>query len=40
MEAPTAAKVIEEGAIIFFYYEITILSIFTLKQKDLPAVEL
>ena len=40
MEAPTVRKVTEEGATIFFYfYENNIISLFSLKQSDLPAVE-
>ena len=41
VEAPTIRRVIEEGAtVLFYYYEIDILSIFSLKQRGLPAVEL
>ena len=41
VEAPTIHKVIEEGAtIIFYYYEVNNLSIFSLKQSDFPAIEL
>ena len=41
VEAPTIRKVIEEGATKLFYYsEINNLSIFSLKQSELPAVEL
>ena len=41
MEAPTVRQVIAEGAtMIFYYYEINILSIFSVKQSDLPAVKL
>ena len=41
MEAPTICKVIEEGAtILVYYYEISNLSILSLKQSNLPAVEL
>ena len=39
-EAPTIRRVTEEGAWkLFYYYGINILSIFSLKQSDLPAVE-
>ena len=41
VEVPTIRKVIEEGATKLFYYsEINNLSIFSLKQSELPAVEL
>ena len=41
LEAPTIGKVIEEGVLtLFYYHEINILSIFSLKQSDFLAVEL
>ena len=40
MEVPTISKVIDDGAtILFYYYEINILSMFKLKQSDLPEEE-
>ena len=41
VEALTISKVIEEGVTnLFYYYEINNLSIFSLKQSDLSALEL
>ena len=40
VEAPTIRKVIEGATKLFYYSEINNLSIFSLKQSELPAVEL
>ena len=39
--SPTIRKVIKEGVtILFYHYEINVLSIFSLKQIDVPTLEM
>ena len=41
VETPTIRKLIEKGAtMLLYYYEINILSIFSLKESDLLVIEL